>query len=350
MRGRGGRAGMNETLLPPERRPAPLGEDAVQGGGAQEEEPPWEEPQWDETEWGVPPSDATGGASRASAGAGGSQEAERERPPGPPPPPPPRVDPRFRRRWAEARRAEGRRRLKVLLGAMGVLCLVGAGIGALHSPLFALRHVVVRGNAHTPRAEILSAAGLRLGTTLMVGAGGERAARAVDALPWVRDVSFARRWPWSLVVTVQERSPAALVKAGNQLFDVVDKTGRVLEAVQARSAPTLPLVSGAASAAPGHYVSPVAPATQGELDALLSAAAVTPAILAKRRLELSYSTVDGLEARIPGTPATVVLGRASNLPYKLAVLGELAKRVPLSGYSLVDLTVPGSPALTPSGG
>lgn len=310
---------MNETLLPPGRQSTPTRGDAVRVEGMRED---------------------------------GIREAEHERPLGPPPPGRPRVDPRFKRRWAEARRAEGRRRLKVLLGAMGVLCLVGAGIGALHSPLFALRHVVVRGNAHTPRAEILSAAALRPGTTLMIGTGGERAARAVDALPWVKDVSFARRWPWSLVVTVQERSPAALVKAGNQLFDVVDETGRVLETVHARSAPAfvLPLVSGAASAAPGRDVSPVAPTTQGELDALLSAAAVTPATLAERRLELSYSAADGLEARIPGTPATVVLGRASNLSYKLAVLGELAKRVQLSGYSLVDLTVPGSPALTPSGG
>ena len=346
---------MNETLLLPERRPTPVQGDAVQGDAVQGDEPQWDEPQWDEPrwnerEWGVPLSNGGASARGASASAGGGQKADRVGPLGPPPLRRPRVDPRFRRRWAEARRAEGRRRLKVVLGAMGVLCLVGAGIGALHSPLFALRHVVVRGNAHTPRAEILSAAALRPGTTLMVGAGGERAARAVDALPWVKDVSFARRWPWSLVVTVHERSPAALVKAGHQLFDVVDQTGRVLEAVQARSAPTLPLVSGVASAAPGHDLSPVAPTTQSELDALLSAAAVTPVTLAKRQLELSYSTVDGLEARFPGTPATVVLGRASNLSYKLAVLGELARRVQLSGYSLVDLTVPGSPALTPSGG
>ncbi|MCL6092031.1 MAG: FtsQ-type POTRA domain-containing protein [Actinobacteria bacterium] len=147
----------------------------------------------------------------------------------PPPSPPtggrPRVDPRFRRRWAEARREEGRRRLRVLIGVFGALCVFGAGVGALHSPLFAVRHVEVKGNAHTSRAQILRAARLEVGRTLMISAGGEKAVKAVDALPWVRDVSFARRWPWSLVVTVQERAPAALVKTGEGGVDVGDSTG-----------------------------------------------------------------------------------------------------------------------------
>ena len=40
----------------------------------------------------------------------------------------PPVDPRFRRRWAEARRAEGRRRLKVLLARPVGGAVVGAGV------------------------------------------------------------------------------------------------------------------------------------------------------------------------------------------------------------------------------
>ncbi len=51
----------------------------------------------------------------------------------------PRVDPRFRRRWAEARRAEGRRRLKVLLGVVALAAIVAGGIGLLHSPVFRVR-------------------------------------------------------------------------------------------------------------------------------------------------------------------------------------------------------------------
>lgn len=340
---------MNETLMPPGRpQGPPLGE-------AQWTEPPWSEPQWDERQWderqwngperegpelGGPPREGPG-----RAGPGESSALDEARPPRPP-----RVDPRFRRRWAEARRAEGRRRLRVVLGVVGLLCLVGAGIGALYSPLFALRHVEVRGDAHTPRSQVLAAAGIRPGKTLMVKAGGERAVRAVDALPWVRDVSFRRRWPWSLVVTVQERSPAALVKVGSQTSDVVDPSGRVLEEVKGSGVPVLPVISGATGAAPGGYLSPAAPVTSGQLDELLAAAAATPGVLAKRDIGFSYSAADGLVARMSGTTATVVLGDATDLPYKLGVLAELASRVQLSQYSLVGLTVPESPALTPAAG
>jgi hypothetical protein len=38
------------------------------------------------------------------------------------------------------------------------------------------------------------------------------------------------------------------------------------------------------------------------------------------------------------------------LRFKLEVLAELANRVNLSSYSLVDLTVPDRPALSPLGG
>ncbi len=72
----------------------------------------------------------------------------------------PPVDPRFRRRWAEARRAEGRRRLRVLLALVFVVALLGGVLGLLHSPLLRVRHVVVEGNAHTPGATVRAAADL----------------------------------------------------------------------------------------------------------------------------------------------------------------------------------------------
>ena len=48
-----------------------------------------------------------------------------------------------------------------------------------------------------------------------------------------------------------------------------------------------------------------------------------------------------------GRPRPVLLGDASGLSFKLAVLEELASRVTLAAYSQVDLTVPQRPALTP---
>ena len=144
----------------------------------------------------------------------------------------PPVDPRFRRRWAEARRAEGRRRLQILAQRCrrwGQCSAVVSGL--LHSPLLRVRDVIVIGNTHTPRAEVLAAAGMAAGdgTVLMVDAGPAGARRAVDALPWVAGATFERRWPWTLVIRLTERSPVARV-ASLGVVDLVDKSGRVLEA------------------------------------------------------------------------------------------------------------------------
>ena len=271
----------------------------------------------------------------------------------------PRVDPRFRRRWAEARRAEGRRRLRVLLMGAGTVLAAGAVFGALNSPLFALRRVVLIGNLHTPRSQVLSAAGLRPGRTLMIDAVSARAVRAVDALPWVQSVSFVRRWPWTVVVRVHERAPAALVAVGVAggvaargagRVDVIDRTGRVLEALPAQSAPALPVVTGAIGAAPGEDVRPAAPVGGSQLHELLRAAAATPRVLARDHLSFAYASGQGLVANWRPAGAKVVLGSASELRFKLEVLAELANRVNLSSYSLVDLTVPDRPALSPLGG
>ncbi len=276
-------------------------------------------------------------------------------PPRPPQPPQhfmgdiPPVDPRFRRRWAEARRLEGRRRLRALVGLLSVVAAVAACIGLLHSPLLRVRDVVVHGNSHTPRARVLLAAGLSGpgNTTLMIDAGPERAARAVEALPWVASASFSRHWPWTVAITIKERSPVALIVSGGAV-EAVDATGRVLEVVPPHEAPPLlPVLLGAQGGQPGSDISPGSGLAQPELRELLAAAEATPLALAERRLQLAYSARSGLVAHVGAGPELVLLGDASGLATKLAVLEELVSRVGLAGYAQVDLTVPERPALTP---
>jgi hypothetical protein len=84
-----------------------------------------------------------------------------------------------------------------------------------------------------------------------------------------------------------------------------------------------------------------------DVRALLAAAAAAPAALDRRGLGLSRSPSDGLVASVGPSGVTAVLGDASQLAFKLAVLEELAQHVDLADYSEVDLTVPQRPALTP---
>jgi len=259
------------------------------------------------------------------------------------------VDPRFRRRWVEARRAEGRHRLRILLACLGAIVIAAGLVALAHSPVLSVRDVVVEGNAHTPRAEIVAAAGLSgpHGGALMIDAGSAKARRAVEALPWVSTVTFERRWPWTVVIKVKERSPVAdvLSAAGT---DVVDVTGRVLEVISGHERPpVLPVVSGARPAPLGGTVAPGSGSGDGALVDELAAAAAVPEGLSGQGLVLSCSPQLGLVAHVGAASATVVLGDASEIRYKLAVLDELVSRLRLSAYSQVDLTAPERPALTP---
>ncbi len=261
------------------------------------------------------------------------------------------VHPRFRRRWAEARRQEGLRRLRALVTVTSCLALVAAGWGVLHSSLMAVKRVEVVGAGHTGAAAVEGAAGLVRpggGHQLMVDVGSAAAVRAVEGLPWVASVSFHRHWPWTVVVDVQERKPAALVSAAHGAWDVVDVTGRSLEQVPAgEPVPALPVVKPALGVAPGQQVVPVGPVSSSELQQMLVAASAASGLQGLSGMQLSWSGSQGLAAHVNGWPATIVLGSADQAAEKVAVLQELAGVAPLSHYSQVDLTVPGHPALTP---
>jgi cell division protein FtsQ len=237
----------------------------------------------------------------------------------------------------------------VLVCLVFVMALLGGVLGVLHSPLMRVRHVVVEGNVHTSSASVLAAADL-MGrpATLMVDAGSRRERLAVEALPWVATASFATSWPWTVVITVKERIPVAVVEGGGGT-EIVDGTGRVLaEAKTLEGIPPLPVVTGAQSAMPGAHILPAAPLDEVQLEELLTTAAAVPSALSRRHLELAYSPGVGLVAHLGTAKALILLGDTTSMPTKLAVLEELATTVGLGSYSEVDLTVPQRPALTPA--
>jgi cell division protein FtsQ len=124
--------------------------------------------------------------------------------------------------------ADRRRRLALRLG-------LGASVAGLlawllwGSPVLAVRSVQVDGAGTLTTAEVVEVAGVAEGTPLLrvdVDAAEARVAR----LPQVASVEVTRGWPRSVVVTVVERAPVAvveqlgtrsLVDADGVLFDTV---------------------------------------------------------------------------------------------------------------------------------
>jgi cell division protein FtsQ len=134
----------------------------------------------------------------------------------------PEVDPRIEQRRLEVRAEHNRRRLRVLRAGVIAVVIALLAVAVLHSPLLVVRRPRVSGEVQTAPADILRAAGLT-GRPLMISLSLTGAATAIERLPWVETARVRRSWPDTVIVTVTERVPVAIV-----VSDLVDASGRVL--------------------------------------------------------------------------------------------------------------------------
>ncbi|MEO9327601.1 cell division protein FtsQ/DivIB [Gordonia aurantiaca] len=117
-----------------------------------------------------------------------------------------------------------RRRSRLLLGTMMV---VAAGVGlvliAYLTPLMAVRSTEIRENGSVPSDEILAAAAVAPGTPLLQ-VDTKSVAQRIATIPSVESVRVQRSYPSTLRITVKERVPVVIVKAGDEVH-VLDRSG-----------------------------------------------------------------------------------------------------------------------------
>jgi cell division protein FtsQ len=250
------------------------------------------------------------------------------------------MDPRIGRRRAAVTRAQGRRRLHVVVVGVVVVALAVAALIVLHTSLFSARHVRVVGAQHTGRSRVLRVAGLVGGPPLIDVSSGADVAR-LEALPWVAHASVARHWPDSVVVRVVERVPVAAVAAGDRTGEtvLVDATGRVLARVTAAPA-GLPVLSSPAR--PGRPGTTLGPAARPGLLVADDARRILPGRVRGVAVDAGGAVVLDL-----GSGVRATLGPASAAGSKLAALASVLAGAPPTGPELIDVSVPGEPTVAP---
>jgi cell division protein FtsQ len=127
---------------------------------------------------------------------------------------------------------------------------VSAGLGfaawqgwtwATRSDTFAVREVVFTGLVHAREPALAKASGLAPGVNLF-RIDLAKAARALEAQPWVASARLERRLPGSVHVNITEHRPAALVRFG--ALYVLDEQGRIFKRVEPDDALDLPIIAG----------------------------------------------------------------------------------------------------------
>lgn len=253
----------------------------------------------------------------------------------------PPIDPRIRARRIEVQRSEGRRRLQ-RLGLVGAAVAVVAGLWWLaFTPLFDVDAIRVRGAEHTGDAAVLSAIGIHRGDALFTADVG-RASRSLARLPWVATVKVRRSWPGTVSVTLVERVPVAAVEAKGGGWVLVDRGGRQLAT---EKEPSVDLVRIA-----GRPIAPALGDVAGDpfRGAIDLGAAVPPSL----RGALSSiwpkrdGSVDAIVVLPGGDAATARFGAPDQLEAKLVALASVLERADLDRVRIIDLRVPGAPALT----
>ncbi|MGY1779421.1 cell division protein FtsQ/DivIB [Geodermatophilus sp. SYSU D01036] len=225
--------------------------------------------------------------------------------------------------------AADRRRRRILLAAVAVVLVAAAGWAVWASPLLAVRSVRVDGATTLTAGQVRTAAGVAEGTPLL-RVDVEAAAARVARLPQVADVTVTRGWPRSVVVTVVERRPVAVVEqAGTR--SLVDRDGVLFDTVTGEAPDgVVPLEV----AAPG----PDDPATRAALGALVSLPADVRAQVTGARAttgeDVTLTLADG---------TTVVWGGADDAGDKAAALVALLAQVAsgrLEPATTIDVSSP----------
>lgn len=242
-----------------------------------------------------------------------------------------------RRRWI--RWAAGGAAVLALSGCLWSVGGPPAGIRALRRvdvsqaipfrEYFRLAEVIVEGNLHLGRDDVLGVLALRKGANVLALDLTTLAAR-LAAKPWVKEATLQRRLPDGLVVRLVERAPAAVLVAEGAYL--VSGDGVLLEAASQDAMAGLPVLRAPAGRryAVGERVAPQ------ELSEALGAwrqVQLAPALEGRRPREVAMATDGSYRVKMAPGSFTVRL-RADGLEPQLKRLGAV---VALRGGALDDV-------------
>lgn len=223
-----------------------------------------------------------------------------------------------------ARRA--RRRALVAVGV--IVALIGVVAAIVTSPVLRVRSIVVEGTSRIDAAAVEEALQPELGS-LIAFVDHDSVAGHLAQFPLIRSISVESRLPSTLVVTVTEREPVGVVKAGSG-YTVFDAAGVTIETVQQKPKDLPVFTVNRVGIDDVGFRSAVE-----VLDALPdSIRSEVTAVSGQTRDDVSLTVKSGL---------TIVWGDASKSDYKATVLKAVLKAAP--DAKKVDLSAPDVPVV-----
>jgi cell division protein FtsQ len=241
------------------------------------------------------------------------------------------IDPRIRDRRVAVLRAQGRRRLRWMIGLLVLVSLAAAAWLVIQSPLLDVEHIRVTGTQQATPAEVRAAAAVDLDDPILFVDTGVVAER-VERVAWVDRARVERDLGGAVAIHVTERLPAGWARRTPDQVALVDARGRVLVDVPDPPA-DLPELAGLATIPPvGREIAatPVA----GVLEKLPPELRLRTSRVLVEDDTITLGLRDGPDVRLGSPQRVAVKARAA-----LAVLASTAAAPP----RYIDVRVPGAP-------
>jgi cell division protein FtsQ len=252
------------------------------------------------------------------------------------------IDDAFMHRRRELVRAQGRRRLTVLLAMVAVIVAVGGYKLLAMSSAFAVTSVDVKGARPALAREIHTAVQSVAGGKNLLQVDRDAVARRLLEMPYVRSVTVDRAFPHTLAVRVVVERPAVLAMAGKRGY-LISKDGRVLQATTAtpRALPQvkLPAVTGLSVGR--------ANGDEGIRAALAVLAATPPGFRSGVGRITQLIPSAGTITAVVGDHIRLKLGDTGQLALKLEVVQRVMRRIQgaqRSELAYIDVSAPSRPA------
>jgi cell division protein FtsQ len=211
---------------------------------------------------------------------------------------------------------------------------------ATHTSIFDARSISVGGNRRLDRATVLRQAGVGPATNLVWFSPGDVEER-LERNPWILSAKVTRALPSSLSITIAERSPIAVVVAGDRAYLVAgDRTILGVAGVQV----SLPRIDGPAS---GLTIGATLPAPTPGLTVLQampsSLRSDVKGVGPDRNGLLIVAFKDGSQAIYGDATDAAAKARAVEALLQYAAKHHIAPK-------RLDVRTPDHPALLPAGG
>jgi cell division protein FtsQ len=122
-----------------------------------------------------------------------------------------------------------------------VVIASGAFLGLkLLSREFLVQEVLVSGNHHLDRGDIVEAAGVRRGDSLF-DVSLDRTEESLRKNPWIKTSAVRKQYPGTVVIRIDEAVPKALLSVNRKLY-LLAEDGNILERIRGEVTPFLPVI------------------------------------------------------------------------------------------------------------